>query len=246
MMILRKFMEYSLSDLNVIIYVAFTLLAALYYLALSFHALRVKLIFKSTLPIERMPFYQGMICFLITSLVFVPMYSDYKIGVTLLIFFFIFLARLDLWSILSNILKEHSLLITMYKIVVYLALFIFGIHFFLYLIEGSGACCISDDVLSKTTNELTKLIMPFNMSKLLTASYRVVAFLSLLVYIRFAYLAYKKADKFLLVGLCVNIIYYLYFFLNFIVFHKYWIPIFYLADLIIYLALIKFSRKKLS
>ncbi|POB14574.1 hypothetical protein C0Z22_05630 [Halobacteriovorax sp. DA5] len=226
------------------IYCSITFVVGIYYLFLSLSAYRVRTIFKSSFVVERMPFYQAVICFLIVSLLFVPLYSDYKIGVSLLIFFFLFLARLDLWSSLSRILKEHSLLMTMYKIVVYLALFIFGVHFFLYLIEGSGSCCISDDVISKTTNELTKLLLPFNMSKLLTASYRIVAFLSLLIYIRFAYLAYKKADKFLLVGLCINITYYCYFFFNFLVFHNYWIPIFYLADLVIYLRLIRISRGK--
>lgn len=241
-------MSLNHSDMKLIatIYSFFTFIVGIYYLFLSLSAFRIRRISKSSLRIERMPFFQAIICFLVTSLLFVPLYSDYKVGVTLLVFLLLFLARFDLWDILSKVLGEHSLLRTMYKIVVYLAIFVFGIHYILYLVEGSGSCCISDDVISKTTNELTKLILPFNMSKLLTASYRVVAFLSLLIYIRFAYLAYKKADKFLFVGLVINIFYYSYFFLNFLVVHNYWIPIFYLADLVIYLRLMKLDRKKIG
>ncbi|EPZ51429.1 putative membrane protein [Bacteriovorax sp. BAL6_X] len=239
-------LNHSIVKLIPAIYSIFTFIIGLSFLFLSLSTLRLRHIYKSSLKVERMLFCQAIICFLVSSLIFVPYYSDYKVGVTLLVFLLLFLARFELWKILSKVLEEHKLLRIMYKIVVYLAIFIFGIHYILYLVEGSGSCCISDDVISKTTNELTKLILPFNMSKLLTASYQIVAFLSLLIYIRFAFLAYKKVDKFLFAGLMINIFYYSYFFLNFLVVHNYWIPIFYLADFVIYLRLMRFTRKKFA
>ncbi|MGI4992970.1 hypothetical protein ACRXCV_10085 [Halobacteriovorax sp. GFR7] len=227
-----------------VIYCIFTFMVGLYFLYLSLSSFRVRQVFKSNYAIERMPFYQAIICFLVVSVFFVPFYSDYKVGVALLIFLFLFLARLELWKILGDYLQEHHLLMILYKIVVYLALFIFGVHYLIYLMEGSGACCISDNVIAKSNNQLAKTLLPFNLSNLLTSSYRVVAFLSLAIYMRFTYLSFKKADKYLFAGLAVHIIYYLHFLINFLVTHDYWVPIFFLADLVIYLRLIKLVKKK--
>ncbi len=209
-----------------------------YYLSLGISGLHLNriqnTIHSNGLRTDIMAFCQTIVCLLVFVNFFLPMYSDKKVLVNLLIFLAISFARFYYWKNLSIIFNEKRLIRLAYNIIISCAAAVTLIHILLFFIDGGGQCCLDNNVVNNISNNLIRIQNPFRMSPLLTRFLQVYLISVTIIYIRFFIKALKSDDLALKVGLAVSISFILYSILFVSNDSTMWAPFYFLIDIIEY------------
>ncbi|WP_419168527.1 ATP-binding protein [Halobacteriovorax sp.] len=212
--------------------------AGCYYLSLAITGLHLKRIgqgqSKHRVKTYLMAFSQSIVCFLVLAKYFFPIYSDKKVLVSLLLFTFGCFSKLLYWNNLSYYFKESSGPRIFYKIVIFSAIFVSVIHIIFYFIEGGGSCCLAPNVINETTSEILKIQVPFKVSSLLQGFQSGYIIVVWLIYFSFFYKALKTNDLAMKIGLGLSVANVFYTLSYFVFDFQYWIPLFFLTDIVEY------------
>ncbi len=238
-----KMYEY-LSELSAdlwlsVVYILLCLGAACYLISMGLTSLKFERIVhvarRSYLKTSLMCFAQAVVCLIIVSNFFVPLYSEVKVTLTLIMFIFTYTARYYYLRNVSEVFKERYFLRWVYNAIVFGAIGACVIHLIWLYSSDVYTCCLGYPV-QKTNpvNYILQVQIPFKMNETFS---RFISFFTIsvsLVYLRLFTISFKTRDKFMIVGLFLSVAN-IFYTTSFHAFgFKYWIPLYFIVDLLEY------------
>ncbi|MFG1483608.1 ATP-binding protein [Halobacteriovorax sp. HFRX-2_2] len=220
-------------------YVLIALGAATYLISLgvtSIHLNRLSQNAQSS-PIKTvvMCFSQAAVCLIIVSNFFFPLYSVYKVPLTLVMFIFTYTARYHYWRNLSEVFNENKTLRVIYNGIVVGAIGCCLIHLFWFLMKGPGPCCLGEEYIKNpASNYILKVQIPYLMNDSFSGFVKFFTISVSLVYIRFFLISLKSRDYLMIFGLFISVLNIFYTTSYHAFGFKYWIPLYFVVDLLEY------------
>ncbi|AYF44428.1 GHKL domain protein [Halobacteriovorax sp. BALOs_7] len=224
---------------SAIIYICITVGASFYLISMGISGLSLQNLSNKEpdkkIQTSIMCFAQAVVCFFIIAHFFMPIYSKAKVATTLLMFICTYTARYYYWENLSKVFDEPKAMRWVYKSIVFGAISLCLIHLLWMAFYDVHTCCLGPNLIkSNANNFILKVQIPFVLNKSFSG---LVAFFTLavsVVYIRFFLISLKQGDRLMIFGLLLSVLNILYT-TSFHAFgFQYWIPLYFIVDLIEY------------
>ncbi|POB14575.1 HAMP domain-containing sensor histidine kinase [Halobacteriovorax sp. DA5] len=231
--------QFSLNFWLAFAYVMVALGAATYLISLgitSIHLNRLSQNAQSS-PIKTtiMCFSQAMVCMIIVLYFFFPLYSTYKVPLTLVMFIFTYTARYYYWRNLSEVFNENKTLRIIYSGIVVGAIGCCLIHLLWFFMKGAGPCCLGQELVKNpASNYILKVQIPFLMNESFSRFVKFFTITVSIVYIRFFLISLKTRDYLMIFGLLISVLNIFYTTSYHAFGFKYWIPLYFVVDLLEY------------
>lgn len=224
--------------------------AGAYYLSLTLtglHLRKIGQVYSNTrISTCYMSFFQALVCFMVVAKFLFPLYSDIKVLISLLLFTFASIARFLYWRNLSYYFKESGISRIIYTVFASCAIFMALFHIILFFIEGGGTCCLAPDVINHTKSDIIRVQNPFKFSPMLRVFQGLYIIIVLIFYIRFFIKSLRTDDFIMKLGIGISTVYLSYSISYFVFGYHYWIPLFYLMDILEYTRLQKIEIEQIN